>query len=335
MHSGVAYTNNSASEYYEVSQFFNLTDLDRFIDNGVANCWYRTFSPLTLIADGDMEASGTTDWTAVASASLSKITTSGYHGEQALRAANSGVNGGAQSATVNAVPSGQYYAQAVFRGVTVGTATLRAYDVTNAATIASTDITALQQSILRLRFTVPATAEQIALRLLSSGTSDDHAWDNVILYRINSNYLPLPTWITGPDQILGAYQVISNSDVPGGDILIEDNIRRYPVDYWIEQDGAGSVSRIHFNRSLTEERVIYLDAMRPFGTFPDDNTTSLDVNVQWAVSAAMVEFYKALKDRPGVDRANIERKLAIAERDFAVQSRANLPRTRKVLMPVY
>ena len=82
------------------------------VNDALARLRYEYMNCLTLITDGDMETSGVGSWTA-SNTALTKLTSGAFvEGAQALRAANSGAAGYAQSGNVPCQPGNSFTAWA-------------------------------------------------------------------------------------------------------------------------------------------------------------------------------------------------------------------------------
>lgn len=170
---------------------------------------------LTLVTDGNMEATGTASWTAT-SASLSKVTGAGdvAEGAQALLVDNSGVDGQAASAAIPAVPGERLLVEAVVRvGNTTGahTATLRVVDGAGAL-LASAATDNRERTVLRAEVGVPAGVVQVAVQLRGSAAATDAYWDQVLLWRPHARQVALPTDLTDSEQLI---QVVQRRASPG------------------------------------------------------------------------------------------------------------------------
>ena len=335
-HGGVNYTNNPANaEVYAISQYFNYDDLTDIIDRGLERCWYEFWSPLTLITDGDMETAATANWSAVGTSTVSKVTTTGYRGDQALNILNSAANSGRQSATVN-VPSPFGYFLTAVANITVGTAVLRPYDVTNATAIAGEVTTAeFGQNILWLTFTTPATARQIAIRLIGTGATDDITWDNLVLHRLGQRQFNLPSRFTRGSEVISVRRQVRWGNSISSGIATEDAYDWPYVDYDLELDRSGTVpARLHL-REAASVWPIWVQEWRQYAASADDNTTNIDIDTDYVVAAAKVEFYEALRNRPGAKPTTIDKDLAAAKGSFASLNRAEARERKRIMAGIW
>lgn len=166
-----------------------------YINRTLRNLRYRRYSLLTLVTDGDMEATGTTNWTA-SNSTLSKVTTAANVslGARSLRVLNSSANGYARSALVPVTYGDAYCLRADLR-VNSGTAVLEAYDETNGASLQTQTTTSQDQRYLWTVFWVPSGCHNVSVRLKGTEASADIYWDCVSLRHQLAHRLPLPSWI--------------------------------------------------------------------------------------------------------------------------------------------
>lgn len=173
--------------------------LTEYINDVLRQLRYRHYALLTLVTDGDMETSGVTNWT-TSNSTATKSTTAAYitGGTQSLRVLNSSATGYVQSASVPVV-EGQSYECAADVRVSSGTAILRLWDVTNAASIDTATTTELRKGFLYLdNALIPSGCKQVAVRLVGTESDADIYWDNVTLRNREAREMSLPSWFVNP-----------------------------------------------------------------------------------------------------------------------------------------
>jgi len=199
-HGGANYS-DTADLDYELHYNLHPDELNRCIDRALRRIRRRLNYPLSLLADSDMEASGTTSWTAV-TATLAKSTAGNTYR-------------GAQSMTVTATSAGGYGYQTIsvheghgysVQGVVLAsggtsTARLRIWDATNGAEISAVDSTQRRNQFVRSDFVAPSGCVQVQVRLMAVGNGDVSLWDDVIMLEDGRTRYPLPTWISHKAQI--------------------------------------------------------------------------------------------------------------------------------------
>lgn len=216
---------------------------------------------LSLLPDGDMALGGISNWTASASATVSKVTnTNAIRGPRSLRVLAGAANQYAQSGTLLVDPTNQpsWFAQALVRAQ-VGTATLLPYDVTNSAniTVSGTQTwTAQGWGIISINFTLPATCESLAFRLESTANNDDTYWQYVAPYPNGARQLSLPSWVERSTQIVrpmvDLYWTSLRADTP----------EWWPIGGDVEEDlsNPNNQTRLILHQPLSQP--IWLDAYR-------------------------------------------------------------------------
>ena len=164
------------------------TDINTAINEFLRNQRQESLHPISIVEDAGMEDSGTTDWTAVGTTTLSKVATTGnvLFGRQALRAVNTATSSGARTASIP-VRAGQRFVLAIGVRADIGTARLQAYDATNSAVIGTAITTSAEAwQIIATTFEIPATCELLQIRLIGDGATDDIYWDNLWLLDENA-----------------------------------------------------------------------------------------------------------------------------------------------------
>ncbi|MDO8673038.1 MAG: hypothetical protein Q7O66_16645 [Dehalococcoidia bacterium] len=167
-----------------------------YLNDTLRRLFYRRPFLLTLVTDGDMEASGVANWTGSGidiSLSIKSTSTGVTLGDQALRVKNSSANGYFQSATVN-VEETQSYLLVADVTVASGTAVLELYDVTNSASIETATCDQRQTRRIWLTANIPADCMQVAVRLKGTEDSADIYWDNITLLNQAMTEIALPSW---------------------------------------------------------------------------------------------------------------------------------------------
>ena len=198
---------------YEILTLLDPTQWNDVLNDALIKLRYNYRSPLTLVTDGDMETSGTTNWTASNSTRTKETSLDFVEGTQALRVANSSAAGYVQSASIPCQAGQSFHVWASYKSV-VGTAVLRAYDVTGSASIESDSGpdsgTNNEGGMIHFAFTAPASCRNVAIRLEGTEASADIYWDDVIVMRSGRSRYELPSWVTERDQVT-EFQIRSGS----------------------------------------------------------------------------------------------------------------------------
>ena len=173
----VAWTNAPSTEQYDIFAIdpqicFNL------LVQSMEQFWIPDYSPLQMFADADMQTSGTSNYSLSGAGAMSKVTAAANNhvGAQSMF-----FNAGTASEiltgpSVKVIPGETYFASALFRVDAGGPAYLDIYDVTNSAVIDSSGRVghSLERFMsVQRSFTAPSTCEEVALRIVVTGATDD------------------------------------------------------------------------------------------------------------------------------------------------------------------
>ena len=284
---GEAWTTGGASSTtYEIHRYLDPAEWNTCINNALAKMRYRFRSPITLVTDGDMETSGTTDWTA-SSSTLTKLTTGSFiDGAQALRVANSGANGYGRTAAIAVNPGDSYHVWADYLSV-VSTAAIIAWDATNSeAIVTSSDAGDNPEGgMITIAFNIPSTCYSIQIRLRGTSATADIYWDNLILMRVGRKIYNVPTWLTDRDQFVTVVRRHGNR-------VFEYN--------WVDQEGP--IDLREEQSAVTAFRIV-LPSGTPYPLFivgdrayaslaTDAATTSAQLEwASYAVASEALEYY--------------------------------------------
>ena len=189
-------------------------DLEAALNETLRGLYYEAQIPVSFVVDGDMEASGTTDWTA-SNATLSKDTGAFdlYAGARALRVLATLAGGYARSTAILVDPTNAatWYVRANVRA-DVGTARLIAYDNTNGADIDTEDWTLRGWGVSDRQFALPSTCESLVFRLQSVENADSTFWDQLIAFPVGATAIPLPDWLLDPHNDIRAVYTLPQGE---------------------------------------------------------------------------------------------------------------------------
>ncbi|KKN31637.1 hypothetical protein LCGC14_0821860 [marine sediment metagenome] len=177
-----------SGQEYEIHYMLHPSKPNNAINTVLDTLQHPIHLPATKVADGDMRASGTTDWTAAGTGgtpTLAKETTIVRHGEQSLSITNGGstTRGFAKSASMN-IPGGTQVLVSVDVFITAGDSVkISLIDVTNSDAKIDTATSAITGWVT-LYFTVqtPATCEQVQIWLEAPAVSDVVYFDHAIVW---------------------------------------------------------------------------------------------------------------------------------------------------------
>ena len=186
---------------YELHYHFYPKHIEDKINEILENLRRPIYLPLTLVTDGDMESTGTGDWTAAATTgsvpTLAKSTTSGrvLHGRRALSiTANSdATNSFAQSASIDVSENRNVFVSADVYITAGDKAKITLRDVTAGADIETAESLATGFVHFEFTATVPADCEDIQVWLESPVASDVTYWGSVQLLFTNRQVYDYPS----------------------------------------------------------------------------------------------------------------------------------------------
>ncbi len=318
-----------STDVYEIHSRMSRTEKVSVLNTVLTQyVWRRCEQPLTLILDGDMEASGVTAWTA-GGATLTKEASTGAYvagGTQSLKLVSTTSGASAQSTAIPANPGETYYCQVFVKGITAGSAlTLQPYDVTGSADITlSGQKTSIQTDVdggewwrLEGTFIVPDGCFSVAVRLQEAASGKTSYWDDLIVTNSRNVELPLPSWIQSDKHFEWVY--VRDRLAPWAAIprpvrnceIIFDSTRTGGQTVLVSREAAG--------------QPLYVVGKRYYEALATDAATTT-APPKWVKARTKVEIYRRLlKMRPEPDRAPYQQDLADAMRELGAAVRADRP----------
>lgn len=317
-----------AGDTYEIYAALDPSMWNKAINAGLKRCQYVTKSPITLVTDGDMEATGTTSWAAT-NATVAKSTSDTVSdGAQSLVVTNTSLGGYVTQATSIPVTPGRSFRMWVdYRVVSSGneTAQIAVYDATHATFIQaaiSPDQDAgknTQGGMMQLAFSIPVGCVRAQIRLIGSEATAVIAWDDLILVCTSQFRYSLPSWLTSRQQ----YATLVNRT---GSSPLE---YEYPDVGWplnLEEDATALVA---FRCNLPREalsRPVFLEGERAYGpiaNIADASTFACDDEwALWETASAAHEFFGQ-----ALSQASLAR-----ERDDAAHCEVRVNELRSIFM---
>ena len=185
---------------YELHYSLHPSKMNTAIANVLDTLTHPLFIPVTLVTDGDMRTSGTSDWTAAAETgtapTLAKNTTNFRFGDQSLSiTANAdATNSFAKSASIN-LPERTEVLVACDVFITAGdSAKISLIDVTNSDAEIETAASAITGWVhLEFRISTPADCEQVQIWLEAPAASDVVYFDHIIVWPTAQAEFDLPS----------------------------------------------------------------------------------------------------------------------------------------------
>jgi hypothetical protein len=315
----------SAGHTFEVYGHLQPEVMHDCINRTLRRIHHPHLFPLTLVTDGDMEASGTSSWTA-SNSSLAKNTTAANilsgGGAQALSVTTTSANGYGASAAIPVEEEAGYFVRASFRDVAAGTTPkLVVYDATNSAEINSETWVTGGNGAIEISFDTPDACRAINLRLQVVENSKVVYWDNVVLLENGRSIYPLPSSILNPEA-----EIIEVYHATGDERPTHQRVEIPWTDWEVLPDFVGANQFAIVLTGGTRNGPVWVHARRRYDELSaDTGTTAADLD--WVVSGALVESYTILKQSaPGHDVDFWKERLAEALTEFRGQNRKWIPR---------
>ena len=284
----------STAETFELIGQLHPDQIHDSIERAARGMYYETYEPLTLITDGSMESTATSDWTA-SGATLAKDTDAADNvevGARSLSVSTTAADGYAQSTSLR-VEGGKTYQLWCDVRAPGATADVEAIDITNSNNVIKRDThTDGEWGVVDFSFTPPASCDQVAIRLGADETAKTVHFDNLIVSRSERTVFNLPSWLTNPKRWV--YQLLDGTSTG------RPRHRRWQNSYaygLLEDPTAANPAQIVVEQPAVM-RPLFVRAIRPFltdsGTF-DSDATSLDCNLDWVTKRAEVQVYDILR----------------------------------------
>lgn len=333
---GSAFAGTVSATSYEILTLFDPTTWDEIINDTLAKLRYRWSSPLTLVTNGDFEDPDTSvsipGWSG-SSTTLSVVTPSSstvddfIDGVQALKMDNSVAGGQALSSIIYCRPGQSFHVWADYRSAN-GTASVKAYDYTNGATIVTatgpdTGAYVESGSMIHTGFTAPSGCGEIKILLVGTESNATLWWDNVIVMASGRRSYRAPSWVESSDQV---YDLVTRLGTrPNAYTFTGIQWPRDAEQMW----SADQAVRIYLPDGTP--RPTFVRGGRKFTAFTAD-TSTVDSNLEWlkfevaneALERALVKYDNAAIARHVVNKA------MIASRRDALNRIFNIPPARPV-----
>ena len=269
---------------YEIHYKFYPVHIRDKINEILENVRRPIYLPLTLVTDGDMESTATSDWTAAATTgtapTLAKGTTNVLHGRRSLTiTANSdATNSFAKSASMFLSPSTAVFVSADVFITSGDKAKLTLYDVTNSAEIETAESVTTGWVHLRFIATIPSSCEEVQVWLESPVASDVTDWGSVQLLPVNLQVYDFPSTLEWSEDFRSVFYWPTGTGLTGSG---EDNSFRTFGQVKKTWSPAGTVRdetavvpfRIELKRGSINES-LYVGGAIDFSTLTNDTDTT-------------------------------------------------------------
>lgn len=217
-HTGSNYADTGSAKIYEIVGHMHPDELNACIHRALKKVYFETQTVLSVLSNGtsegstagdaDMSVSGVGSWTTVGTLSTKEKSTSGYlvySGTASLHLVTSASSSGVSSIPIrlntNSGAPERVFVSVILRAES-GTWTVELYDSTNSAAIKSYTTTHEGWVRVWIEEQVPATCEEVKVRVYSALTTEEAYIDNVVVYRKSDRRLVAPTWLNEPHKFL-------------------------------------------------------------------------------------------------------------------------------------
>lgn len=325
---------------YEIHRRYHPSILHQVIDDVLDELEHPIILPLTLVTDGDMETSGTSDWTAAATTgtapTLGKGTTNVLHGRQSLTiTANAdATNSFAQSATINLPPSTEVLCAADVFITSGDSARLVLRDLTSSPNVDIETATSAITGWVHLEFkvTTGTAVEEVQLWLESPAASDVTYWDNAILLPTKQTSFTYPGSLEFSDELIKVFYFPRGTGLSATTDDFAFKLQEKNSTFWghaqVERDETGVVPyRVELLTSPITHP-LWVDGRIDYPAYAGANAAALDADTTVAPKELVVELAYAklldmqadaafddgdrekggeLRDRAAVVRVNVAR----------------------------
>lgn len=287
----------AADVTYELHSVLHPDRIESSIDRALRKMDYETLALPSLMADADMEASGTTSYTGGAGVTLAKDTTAAniFRQGQSLSVTADATGGDDEDAyayqSFLGVERDTYFVWAVARNSAAATTCkLSAYDATAGAEIESKTSGEMAFQILAFQFELPTDCEQFQIRLQTMTNSGVSYWDQIQLLRIKQRRYALPSWVVDRRQVIKTVYQPQGAELVAGAGRMPDECLGKRWHMYVEQEGNSIYVKPDPNFS---KGLIFVRCLRPYAALSSDtDTTSADLD--WVAAKTLFECYDLL-----------------------------------------
>lgn len=268
----------AASDEYELWRIDPREVLDMLDQILQTELYFPCWAPLSEVPDYDMEQDNTTDWS-VTNATRAKSTSEPIgSGKRYITLTPTSAAGYAYTTNAIAVePNTTYFVSVLARSsASTQTARLRAYDVTNSASIDYKDSPRVYWNRIWMTFTTPATCYSIRIQLESVINTTTINFDDVILYQASATDIALPWWVKDKDQVVGIFE-LNPIDIASN--VWSDNLRGEQTHRWDIQETAFGRGQLRLSaRQGCISNPLYIFGLRNETAYANDNTEKKLIN---------------------------------------------------------
>ena len=255
--------------------------------------------PVTIVADGDMEASGVSDWTGINATPL-KDTTFVRRGRNSLKVTASAADGYVLSSSAY-LPGGTECILEADVYITAGDSVkLLLRDQTSDETI-GTAMESDEEGWVHLegRFTLPATCKIVGVHAIAQGNGDVIYFDHVTLWPTYDQGIELPSFLEFVYDVKELFYLPVGTGLAGstnvGAYRINEGSPQFYAHYSPERDDTAVVSARFYVEGSRPPNALWLKGRKPYPAFSgatdalkDVDTTQAHKNVVANMTAASI-----------------------------------------------
>jgi len=256
--------------------------------------------PATIIVDGDMEDDPATNFAVGGTESLANETTIVRHGRQSLKITAGADDDYAKPTTATYLPGGTQVLCATDCYITAGDSVkLIFYDETNSANIETAESDESGWVHLEFEASVPATCEEVSVRLEAQSNGDVIYFDHITLWPVADKGIDLPTFLEFLFDIQSLFFYPVGTGLAGSTndnaYRINEGAPQFYAHSQKELDDTGAGASRFYVPSRTPTNALWIKGRKPYPAFAgatdalkDVDTTQAHKNVVANMTAASI-----------------------------------------------
>lgn len=278
------------------------------VNDTIRTCALPRYVAASLLADGDMETSGTSLWSTTGGGTLSKVTTAAlvWSGKQSLQISVTADGHGAASASVP-VQDEQIFVSVVLQlSASSKEAEVKLYDVTNATAIETRTVTAAGWTEVRFSASTPAGCENVEVHVNSNSTGTWAIYvDYVSILGSKHGLLTPPASITDVARIEGIYYPEWSQSGQDDDCYVPESGKFVPWrngTEWRDYDGIVP-QRMWVDPGVYPLFWMFRATETALSAMTDTTVFPLEVLIEGALANIYMRIYNRFDDMKDLDRA--------------------------------
>jgi hypothetical protein len=330
-----------ATQEYELHYWFHPTQVNEVMEELIQKLEYTVWRPLSLLADSGFDATIGDNWEEVGDGAISADTTNVIHGTQ--------------SAKMTSVTAGDYIKHKtnlivdhdeklicsadVFLEVSGDQAQMILYDETNSANIDTATASTMGWTHLEFDAVVPASCEEVTLRLASVAGGDLASWDNASIISKDKLDYPSPavaaySWNVGNLFYIPTGLKVNDTTADEAFRARADGMKFWDFSKVIRDETAVSPYRVLLSgppdRPLWLKCSVDFDSFGNSGTYATDDAVTTNAPVDLVVAQTVAKLLE-MRAEWHEDRGELETADVLGKRAFRIRLREAEPQTRRYL----